>query len=227
MIYTYGDSFSYRFWIEEEETYTYKLATKVGLKYENRSFPAICNHEIFQRLTEDLGSFKRGDIIIYQFSAGEREGLMINDGNKYFSSAGISPSIKETRNTLDKYAGGRDTFEISDDNIMLLLSYCHRLGEFTISHKYKRVENLLKFLEKTIGIRYVMLFLDSKFDKFLDRENSINFDDGFSIMDWAIKNKLRLSDTPREGIHENDAHPNIEGHFQISEKIYEHINKKT
>ena len=28
-IYTYGDSFSYKYWMEEEDTYTYKLSKKL------------------------------------------------------------------------------------------------------------------------------------------------------------------------------------------------------
>jgi hypothetical protein len=222
MIYTYGDSFSYDFWIAKDETYSHLLSQKLGIDYVNRSFPALCHHEIFQRLTDDLQCFQSGDIIVYQFTAGEREGIMI-DGTKYFSSAGVSPSMKETREILDRHAGGRDTFKISDDDIILLWSFCNNIGKHTISHKYKRVENLLKFLEKTIGITFVMLFLDSKFDDIVDPQKGVKFDESYSIMDWAIVNRIRLSDTPREGIHPEDAHPNVEGHRRIAEKIYEHL----
>jgi hypothetical protein len=225
MIYTYGDSFSYHFWITEEETYTHVLSQKLNVDYANKSFPAICHHETYQRLIDDLQSFQTGDIIVYQFTAGEREGVMI-DGKKYFSSAGVSPSMKETKEILDQYAGGRDSFKISDDDIILLWSFCNNIGKHTISHKYNRVDKLLKFLEKTIGVTVVMLFLDSKFDELVDPERGVKFDESYSIMDWAIKHKIRLSDTPREGIHPQDAHPNVEGHFRIAEKIYEHLNKE-
>ena len=113
MIYTYGDSFSYHFWITEEETYTHVLSQKLNVDYANKSFPALCHHETYQRLIDDLDSLQSGDLIVYQFTAGTREGYRIND--IYYSSAGLTASLEDTNEMMDKWGGGRKKYPITDD----------------------------------------------------------------------------------------------------------------
>jgi len=218
MIYTYGDSFSYRFWITEEETYTHVLSQKLNVDYVNKSFPALCHHETYQRLIDDLDGLQSGDLIVYQFTAGTREGYRIND--IYYSSAGLTSSIEDSNKMIDEWGGGRKKYPITDDQMLLLWQYSSEWGQHTISHKYDRVFKLLKFLEKSIGIKFRLLFLDSSFDHLAD-EHSIKFGSTSSILDWITLEKLRLKDS--DETNPMDDHPNAEAHQIIAEKIYESL----
>jgi hypothetical protein len=228
-IYTYGDSFSYKYWMEEEDTYTYKLSKKLKVSYENRAFPALCHHEIFQRLLKDLLLFKENDLIIYQFTAGSREGYVI-DKETYYSSAGLSASIDETVDIMNRWGGGRHKYPMTDQDMSLLWNYLDRWGDKTLHYKYNRVLDLLSFLAKEKGIKFIFTHLDFDFDKYKTEYDVVfpisKYPNNISIMDWAIENKLRLGDIrDLSGIHPEDAHPNRKGHTQISEIIHNHLIK--
>jgi len=228
-IYTYGCSFSYPFWIDESKTYTKLLSEKYNCRYFNKSFPALCNDEIYNRLTQDLQEFKKDDLIIYQFTAYNREGYYINGGDKYLTTAGLSRSHKENREMLDKWAGGRDNFKVSDNDIEILLDYANTWSIYTLRNRFYRVYNLLEYLKNNVGIKYQLLFLDNLYYRFCGNMDVIKFPlknnpNNTAIIDWTVENKVTLSDT-NTGVDPNDKHPNEFGHMGIFEKIVEKIEK--
>lgn len=229
-IYTYGCSFSYPFWIDESKTYTSLLSKKYKCNYYNKSFPALCNDEIFTRLTNDLDKFKKDDLIVYQFTAYGREGFYINNNDdKYLSTAGLSRNPKENREMLDKWAGGRDTFKVTDNDIELLLDYTNTWSIYTLRNRFYRVFNLLEFLKKNVGINYQFLFFDNLYYRFCGNIDVIKFPlknnvNNTSIIDWVVENKITLSDS-HTGVDPNDKHPNEYGHMGIFDKIVEKIEK--
>ena len=225
-IHTYGCSFSYPFWIDEEKTYTHLVSKEYNCDYTNRSFPALCNDEIFNNLTNDLNQFVKNDLIIYQFTSIYREGFHINE-ETYFSTAGISRDHGENKVMLDKWSGGRDKFQVTDNQIDTLLDYTDSWSIHSIKHRFYRVYNLLEYLKNNVGIKYRFLFLDNFFNRFPEMETSIKFPiknnyNNVSILDWVVENKLTLSDT-NTGVHPNDKHPNEFGHQEIANKIISSI----
>lgn len=230
-IYTYGDSFSYPFWMEEKDTYTYKLSHKLGVDYVNRSFPALCHNEIFQRLLRDMSLFQREDLIIYQFTAYAREGYMLDEKNDiYYSSASLCRDPQETAEILNKHSGGRDRFPITDEELMILWDYIINIGDKTTYYKYHRVNDLAKFLEKEKKVRVIFAFLDSHFEKYTD-DRAIRFpletkQENVSIFDWVAEKKMRLVDSKIHGIHPGDGHPNAEAHSKIAESFHEYLIRK-
>lgn len=227
-IYTYGCSFSYPFWIEENETYTHILSELLECDHINKSFPALCHNETYHRLLSDIDEFKKNDLIVYQFTSGNREGFMMDNHSFYYSSAGIANTIEETVETMNKWGGGRSKYPMTDEQIMSIMGYINDWGEHTLFYKYNRVNKLLTHLEKTIGIKFVYLFLDSNFHSFIDN-NTILFPDGNSttpsILKWVSDNKLALSDY-RNDVHPLDKHPNHFAHKIIGGKIFEHLKEK-
>lgn len=224
-LYSYGCSFSYPFWIEENECYTNIVSLKLGLNNISRAHPGLCHNETFDRLLTDIDLFTEKDIIIYQFTAGEREGYMV-ENNFYFSSAGILDTLEETVQQMDKWGGGRHTHPFSDEKLLTLMEYVPKWGIDTILYKFNRVNKVLKYLQATKNINYIYLFLDDYFDPILDKEKTVFFNqpDGTltpSIMNWAWMSKLTLSDS-RTDVHPEDKHPNHLGHKVIAENI---INK--
>ena len=78
-IWTFGCSFSTDHYLQMNETYTGVLSEKLGVDYENFAESAMCHEESFNRLTQNMNRFEKNDLIIYQFTAGTREGFKINN----------------------------------------------------------------------------------------------------------------------------------------------------
>lgn len=215
--------------MEEEDTYTFKLARRLGVEYINQSFPALCHNEIYQRLLNDLDQFEKGDLIIYQFTSSWREGYMIADG-VYYSSAGLSPEIEETVETMNRWGGGRDKYPMKDEDMTLLWNYLVAWGDKTLYYKWHRVIELLKFIEKVKEVKVIYLFLDEDFAEFKSN-NTVKFqlnngEKTESILRWVTDKRLRLADANIEGVHPEDAHPNRKGHTEIAERIHQVLTEK-
>jgi hypothetical protein len=172
-----------------------------------------------------MDSFNKNDLIIYQFTSGNREGFMLND-DFYYSSAGICSSLKETTDIMNSWGGGRDKYPFNDDKILSLMSYLNDWGYDNLFYKYNRVDKLLKFLKNKIGINYYYLFLDDSFKNIAQSDSSLYFplndiESTLSIKDWISKNKLTLKDSkPDFPLGDNDMHPNEIAHQIISDVIY-------
>jgi hypothetical protein len=221
MIRTYGDSFSFRHWISEEETYTARFAKEIKIDYVNRSSPGICNDEIFQRFTEDLHLFEKGDIIIYQFSQAHRVGTKFHETGAYYSTASLVPDIDECMQIIDGY-GGYEKIPLKEKDLLILAEYAKTFGKWIAFYQWHRVNNILEFLRKEKGIKYIYLAMTNEFSDFYSdrnvlfpiKENSSNL----SMNEWVISNGLDLHNYT-DKVKKPDSHPCPEGHGLIAEKV--------
>jgi hypothetical protein len=225
-IYTYGCSFSYNFWIRRDDIYPHLLSKKFKKDYISRAEPSICHDETFHRLTKDLTKFKKDDFIVYQFTSSHREGFMINNDSLYLSTASLNRNLKNYAYVLDTWGRGRTEYKVSDSQLITLMDYMDNWTKHTLYYKYNRVFNMLEFLKKTIGINYVMIFLDDDFEKYVSK-NYIKFpiesnENNTSICSWVVENKWTLSDSRPEDVPD-DKHPDELGHKGIYDKIVSYI----
>jgi len=223
-IWTFGCSFSTDHYMSMSETYTGVLSEKLGVEYENHAESAMCHEECFNRLTYNMNRFNKDDLIIYQFTAGTREGFKINN-DFYYTSAGLTRDLNLMFDLMNKYSGGRDKFPITNEQFILLCDYMNHWAPHTIYHKYHRVFNTLSFLQSKIGIKYRILCLDNDFKAFRT-EHFINLpttsdENNLSIMNWVDENKWTLGDTKSDQVMKTDKHPNEEGHYNIGIRLYE------
>jgi hypothetical protein len=202
------------------------LSKELSVGYISRAEPASCHDESFNKLTKDLSRFKKDDFIVYQFTSGNREGYMINNDSLYMSSASLTRNLQHYAYILDTWGKGRTDYKVSDSQLITLLDYIEVWTPKTLYYKYNRVFNMLEFLKKTIGINYVMIFLDDSFEKYVSK-NYIKFPinsnkNNISIMDWVVENKWTLGDSRPNDVPD-DAHPDELGHKNMYDKILNYI----
>lgn len=224
--YIYGCSFSHNFWIKQDDIYPHLLSKKFNKNYVSRAEPSICHDESFHRFTKDLSRFKKDDFIVYQFTSAHREGFMINDDSLYLSTASLSRNLNDYAYVLDNWGKGRIEYKVSDSQLITLLDYIDNWTKYTLYYKYIRVFNMLEFLKKSIGLNYVMIFLDNDFEKYVTK-NYIKFpiktiEKNISICNWAVENKWTLGDSRPDDVL-NDSHPDELGHKGIYDKIVSYI----
>ena len=153
---------------------------------------------------------------------------MINNDALYLTSAALKRDLKYYAFILDRWGKGRKEYKVSDSQLITLLDYIDAWTPHSLYYKYIRVFNTLEFLKKTVGINYVMIFLDNDFEKFVTK-NYIKFEtekneNNLSIMNWAHENKWTLGDSRPTDVPD-DKHPDEKGHYGIYEKILEYINE--
>ena len=227
-LYIYGCSFSYEYWISKDNIYPHLLSKKLNKQYVTRAESATCHNEMYHRLTKDLVNFQKDDFIVYQFTSGNREGYMINNDSLYLTSAALKRDLKYYAFILDRWGKGRKEYKVSDSQLITLLDYIDAWTPHSLYYKYLRVFNTLEFLKNTIGINYVMIFLDNDFEKFVTK-NYIKFttqknENNLSIMNWVHENKWTLGDSRPTDVPD-DKHPDEKGHYGIYEKILQYINE--
>lgn len=228
-LYTYGCSFSSDWWINEEQTYTSLVANQLKCDYVRRSEPAICNNEIYHRLTKDFDLFKKDDFIIYQFTASDRGGYYVNDDSLYITTSLLTPDVEMNTLVLNEWGVGREKYEVSDEHLLKLLDYSIVWEKHSIFYKYNIAYNTLEFLKESIGVNYVMLFLDNGFSKFC-KNNTIKFplksdENNYSLNNWAMENKLTIADS--NSIRPKwDTHPNEKAQYHIASKILKFIKNE-
>lgn len=217
----YGDSFSYKYWLQEEDTYAYKLAQLLQMDYANNSFPALCNTEIFDRFLNDINEFQSGDVIVYQFSTPSRVGYKFENG-AYYSTAGLRENLEDTVRIMNQWAGGREKFNVKDEDIINLYNYVSVWHDKTAYYQWNSVDKIMKFISNKTGIKYVYLFLDELFDTFVQNNpNVIRFpydkhEDNNAIIHWAWHDKLTLYHSGITTHDEIDSHPNSLAHSNIA-----------
>lgn len=228
-LYTYGCSFSSDWWIDEEQTYTALVSKQLGCDYIRRAEPAICNNEIYHRLTKDFELFNEGDFIIYQFTALDRGGYWVNNDSLYITTSLLTEDVDMNTLVLNEWGVGREKYEISDSDLIKLLDYNNVWERHSLFYKYNIVHNTLEFLKEKYNVNYVMLFLDNYFQKFCTN-NYIEFPietnpKSVSIRDWVVMNNLTIADSnpirPKW-----DTHPNEKAQYHIASKILKFIKNE-
>ena len=103
MIYSYGCSFSTEYEVGKEAFWLKKLADHLGDQFEAWGSGGGEHHEAYHRLLFSMRDFKKGDLVIFQFSDHHRIGL--RHKNYYITTAGIKRDTPEE--TLDRAAKQR------------------------------------------------------------------------------------------------------------------------
>lgn len=245
MIYSFGCSFSTNYMVPLENFWLDILAKKIGHEYESWGNGGTEMHEAFHRLTWSMRDFKKGDIIIYQFTEHHRIGLRHN--NYYISTSSLKH--KTSKEVLDTIHFLRETVNINktDEEYLTLLEFSNTWMDGQMFWNYWRVWNLLKYLEDKIGIKFILLFLDQTWANVIPKEhytnipifkipNNIQTDKWSSSPDtnialdlfcsenkWAIKDDLKYKNHP--DWHSGDGHPGDLGHLGIANTLIKHINE--
>lgn len=231
-LYSYGCSFSWNMGIEYQECFPVLVSNHFKLDLDQQAFPALCNDEIYSRFLGNLDKYKEGDIILYQFTFPARKGFLVENSH-YESSAGFFSDTNKDNNSRLKtnVFANQKVVDYLYDNV----EFIHFFNYFTL----QRVVSVLQYIEKSIGIRYRILFItedftdlvfkmnedkkdlrvDGKYDyevkdrffiKFMKNVIKMN-EDSLSISDYVIENNLTVD--------EYDKHPGVSGHKFIADKI--------
>lgn len=235
MIYSFGCSFSTNYMVPLENFWLDILAKDLGDTYESWGNGGTEVHEAFHRLTWSMRDFKKGDIIIYQFTEHHRVGLRHN--NYYVSTSSLKhKSVNETLNEIHflKEVIGIDK---TDEEYLTLLEFSNTWMDGQMYHNYWRVWNLLKYLEDTVGIKFVLLFLDQTWANVIQKSHyshiptfkiPANFpmDSNISLELFCAQNKLAIKDDVKylqQKQYKEDGHPSELGHLEIANILIKHL----
>jgi hypothetical protein len=244
-LYSFGCSFSTRQLMPKELFWLDILATKWNVCYESWGYGGLEYNEAFHRLTWSMKDFKKGDLIIFQFTDHNRIG--VNYTHKYVTTAMLNRfyhdefmiKLKSTRET--------DRLNKSDEDFLNLFEFANIWASDQVFYHYWKVWNLLSYLKDTVGIDFILLFLDQTWDTAIHSSHYINipifktsgpsyydkakYNDAdknislahFCRMDgYAVGHELKWKDVP--GWHPEDGHPGELGNQKMVEVIMEHIN---
>ena len=92
-IYSYGCSFSTKQLVPREKSWVYLTAKHYDAKYEAWGVGGSEYHEAYHKLMFSMKSFKKGDLIIFQFTDHYRTG--VNYNNRYFTTASLPDDEKQ------------------------------------------------------------------------------------------------------------------------------------
>jgi len=232
MIYSYGCSFSTEYEVGMDAFWLKKLADHLGEEFEAWGTGGGEHHEAYHRLLFSMKDFKKGDTVIFQFSDHHRIGLRYK--NYYITTAGIRRDTPEE--TLDNIEFLRKVVNIdkTDEEYLALFEFSQKWAKHQIFHSYWNVWNILKYLEKKIGIRFIIMALDQTWANVIPEEHYTNIpffpigrsisNQNFTLLDgnknigldsFCAENKLTISDI--------DGHPNKMGHHAIANILIKHI----
>jgi hypothetical protein len=244
-IYSFGCSFSTKQLLPKKLFWLDILANKYGVKYEQWGHGGSEYQEAFHRLTGAMKDFKKDDLIIFQFTDHNRIGF--NYHNHYNTTATLNDH--ETDKMLNKFKAAREIirFNKSDEDYLNLFEFANTWADGQIFYHYWKVWNLLSYLKDTIGIDFILLFLDQTWintihdshykhipifktleRSYYDKAINTNADKNISLahfcrMDgYAVGHELKWKDIP--GWHPEDGHPGELGNQKMVEVIMEHIN---
>jgi hypothetical protein len=247
MIYSYGCSFSTRQLVDEKDFWVDILAKHYKSKYEAWGTGGNEYHEAFHRLLGSIHEFKKDDLIVFQFTDHNRIGFII-DG-KYATTAMM---IKHTREeTLSNIKYHREITGINkpDEDYLSLVDFSTMWSDSQMFYNYWRVWNLLTYLQDTIGIHFILLFLDQTWANVIPEDHYKNIP-LFGIKKGYTDPKCKLEDPAKnislgkfcndKGVrigdtdkykhdprwHVGDGHPDDRGNKMFAEYIIHHINTK-
>ncbi len=233
MIYSYGCSFSTDYVVGKEDFWLNKLGTHLNSKFESWGTGGGEHHEAYHRLIFSMKDFKKGDLVIFQFSDHHRIGLRYK--NYYLTTAGIKRDT--TKETLENIEFLRKVVNIdkTDEEYLALFNFANQWAHAQTFHSYWNVWNILSYLKKKVGIEFIILFLDHTWANVIPDEHYTNIplfpvpckissehyclEDGsqnVGLLSFCKENELRIS--------EIDGHPSVKGHQAIADILIKHID---
>ena len=245
-IYSYGCSFSTKQLVPLDKFWLKLLSDYYNVEFEGWGVGGSEYHEAYHKLMWSMKDFKKGDLIIFQFTDHNRIGVIYN--NAYFTTASMHFNDAASSNYVVNYA--KQVLKIDKDlsDFLTLYEFANEWSHGQMYYHYWMVWNLLDYLKKTIGIEFMLLFLDQTWANVIPQEHYPNipyfptknpqytlkydtpdpsknlslgyfcWDNGFAIgQDESYKDVV--------GWHVDDGHPSEAGHKAISQNIIRHINE--
>lgn len=245
-LWTYGCSWTYSTCHSEDLGIVFwpeVVSKKLGLKLVNRGFGGEGISEAINKLISDLQYIKKNDVVIFQFSYGERLTLPY-----------LNLNLKELENkywSVVTLNAGEVRF-LDQEKLIKYMDFVMAYKGELLFKDFETVNLILDYIEKVIGanVKYwfisifpyifdteVLDFLDNKFfnpnrcilfpsEKIEHRPLKHNFD----AMSFIFYEKLRIYDKDYDKKVQwdlkKDDHPNSDGHEKISEFIIESIKKQ-
>jgi hypothetical protein len=246
-LYSYGCSFSTRQLVPREKSWVYLTAKHYDVKYEAWGVGGSEYHEAYHKLLFSMKQFKKGDLIIFQFTDHNRIGL--NFENRYFTTASLPNN--EGIKLSSKINYHNDVLNINRDfeDYTSLYEFANTWSIGQIFYHYWMVWNLLEYLKETVGIDFILLFLDQTWTNVIPPEHYKNIPYfpcknpqetptyklkdpcrnvslGYFCWDQRLAIGLDESYSHDPIWHPNDGHPGDDGNKEISRLIIKHINEK-
>lgn len=247
MIYSYGCSFSTNYMVPLQNFWLDIVSKHFDQPYESWGNGGIDVHECFHRLTWSIRDFKAGDIVIFQFTEHHRIGLRHN--NYYLSSA--SMKHRKYDDLLQMLHFLREVIRIdkTDDDYLTLLKFSNTWMDGQMFYNYWRVWNLLKYMEHTVGIKFIFLFLDQKWADVIPKEHYSHIpmfpipriietvgyvstpETNIALDLYCLEHKICIKHDFKYKSHPNwsasDGHPGDQGHVDIANTLIKHIKDNT
>lgn len=233
MIYSYGCSFSTDYIVGKDDFWLNKVGLHLNSKFELWGTGGGEHHEAYHRLLFSMKDFKKGDLIIFQFSDHQRIGLRYK--NYYLTLAGLKKNTVEE--TLENLEFLRNVVNIdkTDEEYLSLFDFARQWSSSQMFHSYWNVWNILSYLKNKIGIEFIILFLDHAWANVIPAAHYSNIplfpvkgqlsteyyslEDGsqnVGLLPFFCKNGLTISQI--------DEHPNTDGHLAMSNILIKHID---
>jgi hypothetical protein len=248
MIYSYGCSFSTRQLVEVEDFWVHLLAKHYKTPYEAWGTGGNEYHEAFHRLLGCMHEFKKDDLIVFEFTDHTRIGVTVN--GTYLTTAIITrATLDETMEHINhqRIYNGIDK---EDEDYTSLYDFSNIWADSQMFYHYWRVWNLLTYLQDTVGIHFILLFLDQTWANVIPEDHYKNIpmfelkkpyigyenpkskvrdpDKNISLAKFCFDRAATIggSDKYKEDPrwHPEDGHPDDLGNRLFAEQIINHIN---
>lgn len=250
MIYSYGCSFSTNQLVTTEDFWVDILAKHYNTKYEAWGTGGNEYHEAFHRLLGCIHEFKKDDLIVFEFTDHNRIGVVV-DG-KYLTTAILTrPDSEETLKNI-QYHRIYHNIKKNDEDYSSLYDFSNIWADSQMFYHYWRVWNLLTYLQETVGIHFVLLFLDQTWANIIPEDHYKNIpyfeligdyhgyenpkfkinqnDKNISLARFCYDRNATIggNDKYREDPrwHPLDGHADDKGNRLFVEQIVNHINTK-
>ena len=246
-IYSYGCSFSTRQLVPEDKFWVYLTAKYYGAEYEAWGVGGSEYHEAYHKLMWSMKNFKKGDLVIFQFTDHYRIGM--NFRGHYMTTASLHFDNPKEANYVVNYANQVLNLNKDISDFSNLYEFANTWSYGQMYYHYWMVWNLLQYLKETVGIEFILLFLDQTWTHVIPEEHYYNIPyfpakdpqytplyqtpdptKNVSLGYFCWNNEIAIAHDESykevEGWHIGDGHPGEAGHAEISKYIVKHINEK-
>lgn len=244
MIYSYGCSFSTQQLVPTENFWLDILAKHYDSKYESWGSGGSEYHEAYHRMLGCLHEFKKGDLIVFQFTEHFRVAVMPN--NYYLTTAMLSRSTQNENLHNLKYLREFMKIDKTDEDFLSVWQFSNIWSDSQMFYHYWRVWNLLTYLKETVGIEFIFLFLDQMWMNIVPKEHYSHIplfpvkqpyhDVKYEVKDpsknvslgrWCLYEEVAIMHEEQyfnhPSYHPQDGHPGDSGNRRIAETIINHI----
>lgn len=222
------------------------LAKHYNVEYEGWGVGGSEVHEAYHKLLWSMKDFKKGDLIIFEFTDHERTGINFN--NRYITTASLPTNEKDLMYLIN-FNNQVLNLNKNKGDYASLYEFATTWAYGQMFYHYWMVWNLLEYLKNTVGIDFILLSIDQTWTHVIPKEHYINIpyfpainpqytpiyqtpdptkNISLSYFCWDhgthVGNDERYKDVP--GWHVGDGHPGESGNAEITKYIIKHITEK-